>query len=72
MASRGTTAFTFPVSFSSIILSGAFAYSYVGGQNYGTGQGVMSYSKTSMTVGNTSETGERYWAKSFCYAVGTI
>lgn len=69
-ASRNSKTVTFPVAFSSVIFAGNAPYKLVGGSNYGTGQGVASYTTTSITVQNTSETGERYWSAFQWCAVG--
>lgn len=61
-ASRNSKTVTFPVAFSSVIFAGNAPYKLVGGSNYGTGQGVASYTTTSITVQNTSEVSEKYWS----------
>ena len=69
-ASRNSKTVTFPVAFSSVIFAGNAPYKLVGGSNYGTGQGVVSYTTTSITVQNTSETSERYWSAFQWCAIG--
>ena len=69
-ASRNSKTVTFPVAFSSVIFAGNAPYKLVGGSNYGTGQGVASYTTTSITITNTSETAERYWSAFQWCAIG--